>query len=478
MRREDLPQNIGEYRPQSHLAAGGMGRVFLALAPDGGTVAVKQLHPSISYDRKMRERLSREVQVMRRVSSPRVAELLDADLDADPPYIVTRYVQGRTLHDVVKTDGPLRGDDLMKMARGIAEALVAIHGAGHIHRDLKPSNVMVVGGEPVVIDFGIAQEQDATRITREGGAIGTVGYIPPEALEGGAAGPPADVFAWGATIGYAATGKPVFGTGGMQAVALRAYQGAADLDGVPAAFRPLLAASLAPRPDVRPDARTLVQTLSGPEGPAAFSVDPATAQPVQASALAPATDPAAQAAAAKRTRTLAVVASTLAVVVVIGGSLLIRQLRLDENGRPSAQQTPVAAPSHPSYREAIANWGPGKEFTQFLRSSIGKKIFIGAQLDEDILPEDGNGQPFHASRKNDGSSIMVWTECFEKLDPGEQPSYYKCTGAQVGILGEQPGWAGMNWAHGMYSIQGNFEVAGGTVHQGIVSYTLKPTAAA
>ncbi|GIH73020.1 serine/threonine-protein kinase [Sphaerimonospora thailandensis] len=480
MRREELPENIGEYRPQSHLATGGMGRVFLALDPEGRTVAVKQLHPGIAHESGMRERLRREVEVMRKIRSARVAELVDADLEADPPYIVTRYVQGRTLRDHVEAEGPLGGDALLRMAYGIAEALVAIHGAGHVHRDLKPSNVMVVGGEPVVIDFGIAQEQDATRLTHDGGAIGTVGYVPPEVLEGAVAGPPADVFAWGATVAYAATGRPAFGTGGMQAVALRAYRGAADLDGVPGELRPLLTAALAPRAEVRPDAGTLMRALAG--RPADFAMDPAAVRPVPAPGYGTAAGPGiagpdTEPVRPGRRRALAIGASVAAVAVLVTGALLVRQLG-EKSDPPRPSPSPVAAPSRPSYQETIDNGQAGERLMDFLAANVGKKVLIFAPLDAEITPYAGDGEDFDSFGENDKALFTFWPRCREKLNPGEQPTSAKCVGVQVTILGEQPAPVGLLYTNGFYRVQGNFEVSMVGTNQGIHAFTLKPTEAA
>ncbi|WP_169951713.1 serine/threonine-protein kinase [Microbispora sp. H11081] len=476
MRHEEPPKKIGRYSPQSHLATGGMGRVFLALDPEGRTVAVKQLHPGIAHESGMRERLRREVEVMRRIRSARVAELVDADMEADPPYIVTRYVQGRTLHSLVDEEGPLRGDALLRMAYGIAEALVAIHDAGHVHRDLKPSNVMVAGGEPVVIDFGIAREHDATRLTHEGAAIGTVGYIPPEVLEGAVAGPPADVFAWGATVAYAATGRPAFGTGGMQAVALRAYRGAADLDGVPGEFRQLLTAALAPRADVRPDARTLVRALS--DHPAGFTMDPAAVDPVPApgsGAATPGTEPVRPG----RRRALAIGAGAAAAAVLVSGSLLVGRFgaRADPP-QASPSLSPVAAPSRPSYQATVANGQAGQKLMDFLADNAGKKVLFFAPLDAGITPYAGGGEPFDSFGKNDMALFTFWPECRENLDPGEQPTSLKCEGVQVTILGEQPARVGLQYTNGFYRVQGNFEVSADGTHQGIHAFTLKPVEAA
>ena len=145
---------------------------------------------------------------MRRVRNRFVAEVLDADVDGPAPYIVTRYVPGRTLEDTVRQDGPLRGAALDCLAEGLAEALAAIHAAGVVHRDLKPGNVMLSGGQPVIIDFGIAHVPDSTRLTKTGLVMGTPGYLAPEVIEGAPSSGASDVHSWGATVAYAATGTP------------------------------------------------------------------------------------------------------------------------------------------------------------------------------------------------------------------------------------------------------------------------------
>src|SRR5579875_1748773 len=150
------PARLGPYSLAERLGEGGMGVVYRAVGPDGRQVAVKALRQVLASDDSARRRLAREVDTMRRVRSPYVAEVLDADLTSDPPYIVTRYVSGQTLDQVVAESGPLTG-----LASGLAAALEAIHAAGVVHRDLKPGNVMLTGGAPVVIDFGIAQAPDA-----------------------------------------------------------------------------------------------------------------------------------------------------------------------------------------------------------------------------------------------------------------------------------------------------------------------------
>ena len=255
MNDQDLmPERLGEYRLLDRIGEGGMGVVFLARDRRHRTVALKVLRSSVAGDPTARRRLAREVETMQRVRSPHVAEVIDADLGGDMPYIVTRFVPGRTLDDVVTQGGPLRGEALASLASGLAEALVAVHAAGVVHRDVKPGNVMLFQGTPVVIDFGIAQGPDATRLTMTGMFMGTPGYLAPEVIEGRPSTEASDVHAWGATVGFAATGRPPFGTGPYEGIFYRIVNGQADLAGVPAALLPLLAAALAKDPAHRPPA--------------------------------------------------------------------------------------------------------------------------------------------------------------------------------------------------------------------------------
>ncbi|OLT37391.1 hypothetical protein BJF79_29385 [Actinomadura sp. CNU-125] len=236
-----------------------MGVVYLGADPEGRNVAIKVLRPAVAGDATARRRLAREVDSMRRVHSPHVAEILDADVTAEQPYIVTQYVPGRTLEEVVEDGGPVEGTDLQTLAVGLASALSAIHGAGIVHRDLKPGNVMLMdGGEPVVIDFGIAQAADSTRLTATGMVIGTPGYLAPEIIEGHEAGPQSDVHAWAGTLAYAATGRPPFGSGTFEAIFYKIMSGKPDLDGVPAPILPVLRAAIARDPSERPKAVDLV----------------------------------------------------------------------------------------------------------------------------------------------------------------------------------------------------------------------------
>ena len=254
---DHLPRTLGPYRLQDRLGEGGMGVVHLARDPEGRPVAVKVLHPLGADGVNARRRLAREVETMRRVRSPYVAEVLDADVTGEYPYIVTRFVSGPTLDEMVRGRGPLSGQGLRRLAYGMAEALAAIHAAGVVHRDLKPGNVMLTDDRPIVIDFGIAQSGDATRLTQTGLVMGTPGYLAPEVIEGESSSPASDVHSWGSTMVFAATGHLPFGGGSYETIFYRIVSGRADLTGVPAPLVPLIAAALARDPSHRPSARWL-----------------------------------------------------------------------------------------------------------------------------------------------------------------------------------------------------------------------------
>jgi hypothetical protein len=269
-----MPDRLGPYRLLDRIGEGGMGVVYLARDAGQRTVAVKVLRSGVAAEANALQRLAREVETMRRVRSPYVAEVVGADLTGELPYIATRYVPGRTLDQVVTLQGPL-----------LAEALAAVHAAGVVHRDLKPGNVMMLRGSPVVIDFGIAQAPDATRLTMTGMFMGTPGYLAPEVIEGQPSSEASDVHAWGATVAFAATGRPPFGTGSYETIFYKIVNGQPDLAGVPPALLPLLAAAMARDPAHRPPAVQL-SALAAVLDPASLVPPPAHGQ--QAAVTVPA----------------------------------------------------------------------------------------------------------------------------------------------------------------------------------------------
>ncbi len=263
--QDSLPRKVGHYRVIRKIGEGGMGVVYLAEDQrKSEKVAIKVLGPGVAGDPSARERLAREVETMRRVKNRYVAEIISAETEGPSPYIVTRYVDGLTLDDMVRQGGALQGMALDALAEGLAEALAAIHAAGVVHRDLKPGNVMVENGQPVLIDFGIAHVQDSTRLTKTGLVMGTPGYLAPEVIEGRPSTGKSDVHSWGATVAYAATGRQPFGTGNYQTIFFRVIEGQAELDGIPQRILPFVAAALRTDPKERPSARWLAGHLGLP----------------------------------------------------------------------------------------------------------------------------------------------------------------------------------------------------------------------
>ncbi len=254
----DTLDRLGPYRLLRRLGEGGMGVVHLGLDQEGREVAVKVLHPHVAADLKARDRLTREVETMRRVRSPRVAEVLDAELTGATPYIVTRFAPGRTLEETVLADGPLSAREVIRLARGLSEALIAIHAADVIHRDFKPANVMLVGGDPLVIDFGIAHLVNATRLTQTGMFVGTPGYLAPEIIRDEGITQAADVHALAATVFFGATGKPPFGSGSFEMVCYNIMEGRANIDQAPPWLRGWLRAAFAVDAGTRPSAQGLL----------------------------------------------------------------------------------------------------------------------------------------------------------------------------------------------------------------------------
>ncbi len=258
------PARIGRYRVVGRLGVGGMGVVYLGQDEAGRPVAVKVIKEDLAADPEFRARFADEVAAARRVAPFCTAQVLDADPGAHLPYLVTEYIDGVRLDDVVTSRGPLALSTLQGVAVGVASALTAIHGAGIVHRDLKPSNVLLSYSGPRVIDFGIARALDAVvGRTRTGMVLGSAGWMAPEQMEGAPVGPAADVFAWGLLIAYAAAGRHPFGDGAPLDIAQRIVMERPYLDGVPADLRPLVAAALDRDPRARPSAGQLVRALLG-----------------------------------------------------------------------------------------------------------------------------------------------------------------------------------------------------------------------
>jgi hypothetical protein len=257
------PRRLGAYQLLGRLGEGGMGTVFLAESAEGRLVAVKVVRPEYAQDEGFRARFRREAEAAQRVARFCTAQVLAAGTAGEVTYIVTEYIDGPTLAAAVAQQGPLHGSMLDSLAIGMAAALSGIHAAGVVHRDLKPSNVLLSQVGPKVIDFGIARALDgADGLTQSGQLVGTPAYMAPEQFRG-ASTTATDVFAWGAVVAFAGTGRSPFGSGSAYELMRRVSTERPDLDGLDGSLRGLVGRAMDKEPARRPSARTLLLALTG-----------------------------------------------------------------------------------------------------------------------------------------------------------------------------------------------------------------------
>lgn len=251
------PKEIGGIALRGLLGQGGMGTVYFGVLPDGERVAVKMIRDDVTGNSVARRRFDREILAVEMVQGPRVAGLLAAaEPGEEPPWFAAEFIQGLTLAEYVQERGALPPDMGAILGILLAEALTSIHQAGLTHRDLKPSNIVLGGDGPRVIDFGLAALADATDgITRTSEVLGTPAFMAPEQI--GTAKDvtgAADVYALGAVLAFAQTGRYLYQRTTQQAL-LHAVADPAtdpDLSGLPAVMTPLVGRMLVHDPASRP----------------------------------------------------------------------------------------------------------------------------------------------------------------------------------------------------------------------------------
>ncbi|MEU9148510.1 serine/threonine-protein kinase [Streptomyces sp. NPDC048349] len=259
--RAGFPEYAGQYRLESVLGSGGMGVVHLATSASGLRLAVKVVHAQHAADPEFRARFRQEVAAARRVSGAFTAPVVDADPDAERPWMATLFIDAPTLAEQVREE-TLAPGALARLGAGLAEALRDIHRAGVVHRDLKPSNVLMAPDGVRVIDFGISRPADSDLRTETGKLIGTPPFMAPEQFQRPReVGPAADVFAMGAVLVHAATGRGPFDSDSHYLVAYQVVHSEPDLTGVPASLAPVIARCLAKDPADRPTPDALLGEL-------------------------------------------------------------------------------------------------------------------------------------------------------------------------------------------------------------------------
>ena len=415
-----------------------MGTVFLASSErDDRLVAVKVIRPEFAYEDEFRARFRSEVNRARQVPPFCTAEVLDADPEHESPYLVVEYVDGPSLAEVVREQGPLTAGNLHSVAIGVATALAAIHGAGVIHRDLKPRNVLFSLGTPKVIDFGIARAFEATsQHTRTDQMVGTVAYMAPERFDSDSRGvtAAADVFAWGAVVAYAGTGRTPFAADSPAATAARILTQPPELSGLPAPLRDLVALTLAKEPADRPSAHELLDLLlsAGPQESLALAERPALRHAAEAAQHSgrhstggrrqrgrTVTD---HAEVPRRRRWWPGLVAGLAVLALGAGGLLYAQSGEDTTDAGSAQQLSVAAPAPRAVR------GPGivdrldrpAQWAQRTSDSAGTCVF-------------------------DAELVITTDEAGEVSCPGPTDSFAGDQSIEVAVTVRRPGSCALVW---------------------------------
>ncbi|MEW2352290.1 serine/threonine-protein kinase [Spirillospora sp. NPDC029432] len=355
------PRQVGPYRLRGRLGAGGMGEVFLAGSPGGREVVVKVVRSELAGSPKARRRFAREVAAAQRVGGYHTAQVVAADPDADPPWMVTEYIPGPSLQQLVKEVGAFSAENVRALAAQLSEGVAAIHACGLVHRDLKPGNVIMAAGGARIIDFGIARMDGASVLTEDGAVVGTYAFMSPEQVSSGDVGPASDIFSLGAVLAYAATGRSPFAAGTLPATVLRIVNAEPDLGTVTGGLRGLIAACLAKDPAARPTAAAILAGLSGGAPESAFPVPPAASPatgprggaPVSTSPVAD--GPAAGTSLTRRRLLLGGLAAAGAGAVAVPAVIIATR----DSGAKAAPRRPSASPPRPVHAGVLTGHGAG-----------------------------------------------------------------------------------------------------------------------
>ncbi|MFF5262148.1 serine/threonine protein kinase [Actinomadura viridis] len=271
------PRGLGEYEITGRLGVGEHGAVFLGRDRSGRSVAVKLLHLRLSGGQEARDAFAEAFAAARRVSGFCTAAILDAAVEGDRPYVVSEWVDGPSLTQLVTEEGPRGAAVVERLAVGTAVALAAIHRAGAVHHDFKPANILLGRDGPRVSDVAVAPALRAVDAAATGRSDEDPSYRAPEQLSGMGVGPAADVFAWAATLLFAASGRPPFGEGSPSEVMQRIMYDEPDVTALPEVLRGTVTAALAKDPAARPTAAGLLERLLDDSAPLAARMPEALA---------------------------------------------------------------------------------------------------------------------------------------------------------------------------------------------------------
>ncbi|MFH0179495.1 serine/threonine-protein kinase [Streptomyces cacaoi] len=423
----ELPEYAGHYHLEERLGSGGMGVVHLARSTSGMKVAVKVVHAQFARDPEFRGRFRQEVAAARRVSGAFTAPVVDADPEAERPWMATLFIPGSTLAEQVKRNGPMRSGELRRLMAGLAEALRDIHRVGVVHRDLKPSNVLLAEDGPKVIDFGISRPKDSELRTETGKLIGTPPFMAPEQFRRPReVGPAADIFALGSVMVHAATGRGPFDSDSPYVVAYQVVHDEPDLTGVPGNLAPLVVRCLAKEPEDRPTPDELMRELRSVAAsydtqafiPSQRALEETEAEPAGAEGSEGSEEPAQVSARAEvpprsRRRRVALAVGAL-VVVLSGGAVLATQLpgendpgrdaRGDAGGSQSASPAFTPWSTRPAKGSTGAGTGTGTGGMPQCTYDARRLLCVQSGLVSALDASDGRVLWRHVLTDDDGPS--------------------------------------------------------------------------
>lgn len=202
---------IGQWRIESLIAVGGMGRVYRARSAEGQEAALKLVKPDLAHDSVFRKRFEREASIAQRLSHPHVVPVLDAGEHEGLPYLAQRLIHGGSLDDKLERDGVLETDVAVRICTEVASGLDALHESGLFHRDVKPANILLdEGGTAFITDFGLAKDSQGSLLTRPGQTLGSMDYMSPEQIRGEEISAATDVYGLGCVMYECLSGDPPF----------------------------------------------------------------------------------------------------------------------------------------------------------------------------------------------------------------------------------------------------------------------------
>jgi serine/threonine protein kinase len=273
---------VGDYRIESLLGEGGMGRVYRAIDRHGESVALKIIRDDYAKDVVFRKRFEREASVASGIVNNHVVPLLCTGEHEGVPFLAQRFIEGGSLEQKLERELRLELDVALAICADVASGLDALYAAGLVHRDVKPANVLLEpDGRALISDFGLAKDSKATDLTRPGQMLGSLEYMPPEQIRAEPVSATTDVYALGCVLYHCLCGAPPFAPfTGMRVMWAQLQElppdPSVELPGVPPAFGPAVLSALQKDPAARPQsageyARALYRAAGLPAAPAGAS---------------------------------------------------------------------------------------------------------------------------------------------------------------------------------------------------------------